>query len=230
MADTRSAAWDTYAQTKPQRRATNAKGETTWFNWTQHPDHGPGAMLLDLREGQSALDLGCGSGGNLAHLATLGMRAVGVDLSPRQIAKAVERWPDVDMDIHQGEAVEFLEKWPTHFDAIYSVFGAAYFTDPDLMLPAVHARLKPGGVFAMSQNPAVEGCYGCQASYIPRGADEDPAIVKRWDYPADTWATMLKQHGFEEVTVTILPAPEAGKKKIGTLLIRGRRGHDWPRN
>ncbi|WP_346768669.1 hypothetical protein [Streptomyces sp. DASNCL29] len=34
-------AWDTYAQQKPQRRLVNAAGETTWFNWTQYPDHGP---------------------------------------------------------------------------------------------------------------------------------------------------------------------------------------------
>lgn len=183
-------------------------------------------MLLDLREGQTVLDLGCGSGGNLAHLAALGMHAVGVDLSPAHIAKAMERWPDSAMEIHRGEALEFLEKWPTPFDAIYSVFGAAYFTDPDLMLPAVYSRLRPGGVFAMSQNPAVEGCYGCQASFIPRGPDQDPAIVKRWDYPVDAWALLLKQHGFEEVTATVLPAPEGGTRQIGTMLIRGRRAFD----
>jgi hypothetical protein len=46
MTDARSAAWDTYSQSKPQRRQTNAKGETTWFNWTQYADHGPGAEVL----------------------------------------------------------------------------------------------------------------------------------------------------------------------------------------
>ncbi|GGZ14642.1 hypothetical protein GCM10010387_03490 [Streptomyces inusitatus] len=32
VTDTRSTAWDTYSQSKPQRRKTNANGE---FNWTQ---------------------------------------------------------------------------------------------------------------------------------------------------------------------------------------------------
>ena len=72
-------AWDTYARTKGARREVNAAGESTWFNWTQFPDHGPGAEVLSLRPGATVLELGCGKGGNLAHLATLGARAVGVD-------------------------------------------------------------------------------------------------------------------------------------------------------
>ncbi|AYG80947.1 Ubiquinone/menaquinone biosynthesis C-methyltransferase UbiE [Streptomyces hundungensis] len=224
MSDTRSAAWDTYSQSKPQRRTTNARGETTWFNWTQHADHGPGAEVLDVEPGSRVLDLGCGSGGNLAHVATLGMHAVGVDLSPAQLGKARERWHDVGgMELYQGEALAFLADSPVTFDAIYSVFGAAYFTDPGLMLPAVHGRLAPGGVFAMSQHPAVEGCYGCQASYIPRGAEEDPAVVKRWDYPPETWAAMLKEYGFEDVTAEVVDAPAVGRRRIGTLLVRGVR-------
>lgn len=223
MTDNRSAAWDTYSRSKPQRRQTNARGETTWFNWTQHPDHGPGTERLSLPPGGRVLDLGCGSGGNLAHLATLGMRAVGVDLSPAQLRKARERWPDIEgLELHQGEALDFLAS-AEPFHAIYSVFGAAYFTDPALMLPAVWDRLRPGGVFAMSQHPAIEGCYGCQASYIPRGPEEDPAVVKRWDYGPETWEGMLKEHGFAEASATVLPAPNTGRRRIGTLLIRGVR-------
>ncbi|MFF5441713.1 class I SAM-dependent methyltransferase [Streptomyces achromogenes] len=223
MTDNRSAAWDEYAQSRPQRRRTNAKGETTWFNWTQFPDHGPGADVLALKPGDIALDLGCGSGGNAAHLATLGMKSVGIDLSGRQLDKARERWPDVDgMELHQGDALAYLEDAFMVFDAIYSVFGAAWFTDPGLLLPVVHASLRPGGVFAFSQRPPVEGCYGCQASYIPKGPDEDPAIVKRWDYPPETWATMLQEYGFADVTAEVVRAPE-GRRRIGTLLVRAVR-------
>ncbi|MCX5196175.1 class I SAM-dependent methyltransferase [Streptomyces sp. NBC_00249] len=221
MTDNRSAAWDHYAQSKPQRRRTNANGETTWFNWTQYADHGPGAEVLASKPGDSALDLGCGSGGNAAHLATLGMRSVGLDLSERQLAKARERWPDVDgLELYRGDALTYLGDTSTVFDAIYSVFGAAWFTDPGLLLPVVRAHLKPGGVFALSQRPPVEGCYGCQASYIPRGADEDPAVVKRWDYEPDTWCSLLKEYGFPDVTITVIPAPDHEKRTMGTLLVR----------
>ncbi|MFF3730303.1 class I SAM-dependent methyltransferase [Streptomyces sp. NPDC002476] len=224
MSETEGAAWDVYSATKGQRRRTNNRGETTWFNWTQYADHGPGAEVLSLKPGQAVLDLGCGSGGNAAHLATLGMRAVGVDLSSGQLRKARDRWADAGgMELHQDDALEYLAGTYTVFDAVYSVFGAAWFCDPGLMLPAVHAGLRPGGVFAMSQRPPVEGCYGCQASYISRGPDEDPAIVKRWDYEPDVWSALLKEHGFLDVTAMVLPAPEDDKRTVGTLLIRAVR-------
>ncbi|WP_257895202.1 class I SAM-dependent methyltransferase [Streptomyces anulatus] len=224
VTDTRSTAWDTYSQSKPQRRKTNAKGEATWFNWTQYPDHGLRADVLNLNAGDRVLDLGCGSGGNVAHLATLGMKSVGIDLSAKQLDKARERWPDVDgMELHQTDALTYLGGAFTIFDAVYSVFGAAWFTDPGLLLPVVRASLKPGGVFAFSQRPPVEGCYGCQASYIPRGPDEDPAVVKRWDYEPDVWALILKEHGFVNVSVSVL-APPSGSRRTGTLVVRGMQG------
>ncbi|MFE9400421.1 hypothetical protein ACFYNY_01435 [Streptomyces sp. NPDC006530] len=57
MSDTRSAAWDEYSKSKPQRRPTNARGDTTWFNWTQYADHGPGAEVLNLKAGERRTSL-----------------------------------------------------------------------------------------------------------------------------------------------------------------------------
>ncbi|MBL1113983.1 class I SAM-dependent methyltransferase [Streptomyces sp. 110] len=213
-------AWDTYAQQKPQRRPVNAAGELTWFNWTQYPDHGPGAEILGTGHGSSVLELGCGKGGNLAHIATLGARAVGVDLSPAQLRAADARWADtVELELHQADALDFLTRCTDTFDAVFSVFGAVWFTDPARLLPAIHERLRPGGVLAFSQRPPVGGCYGCQASYITRSEEEDPLVVKRWDYEPPRWTQILREYGFTEATARVLPAPP-GPRKIGTLLVR----------
>ncbi|MEU0135651.1 class I SAM-dependent methyltransferase [Streptomyces sp. NPDC006296] len=212
-------AWDTYSKQKPERRSTNAAGQSTWFNWTQYPDHGPGAEILGLSVGGAALDLGCGKGGNLAHLATLGAQAVGVDVSLAQIKAAGARWSDMQMALHRTEARCFLEETGDSYDAVFSVFGAVWFTDPALLLPAIRRRLRPGGVLAFSQRPPIEGCYGCQASYINRSEDEDPLVVKRWDYEPDRWAELLTEHGFSAATARVLPAPP-GPRKVGTLLVR----------
>lgn len=221
MTDT-AIAWDTYARQRPERRPTNARGETTWFNWTQYEDHGPGAELLAVTPGARILDLGCGKGGNAAHLATLGMRAVGVDVSAAQLRAAHERWGHMPgLELHQAEAVSFVQGSVEPFDAVYSVYGAMWFTDPARLLSSVRERLRPGGRLVFSQRPPVEGCYGCQASYIPRGADEDPLVVKRWDYEPREWEQLLTRHGFTDVRADVLPAPP-GRRKVGTLIVSAR--------
>ncbi|MEU0673730.1 class I SAM-dependent methyltransferase [Streptomyces sp. NPDC006172] len=221
MTDT-AIAWDTYSRQRPERRPVNARGEATWFNWTQYPDHGPGAELLNLTPGGRALDLGCGKGGNAAHLAALGMNAVGIDISAAQLRSAEERWGHLaGLALHQAEAVSFLRGASETFDAVYSVYGALWFTAPELLLPAIRERLRPGGRLVFSQRPPVEGCYGCQASYIPRGADEDPLVVKRWDYDPDAWEQLLTEYGFMDVRATVLEAPP-GPRRVGTLIVTAR--------
>ena len=49
--------------------------------------------------GQRVLDLGCGPGHTTAHLASLGLKPVGVDLSPEMIAKARELFPGEDFTV-----------------------------------------------------------------------------------------------------------------------------------
>lgn len=218
MTDT-AIAWDTYSRQRPDRRPVNARGETTWFNWTQYPDHGPGAELLEVPPDGRVLDLGCGKGGNAAHLAALGMRAVGVDVSPKQLAAARERWCDTaGLELHQADAVDFLRQDRDGFDAVFSVYGAVWFTDPAVLLPAVRERLRPGGRLVFSQRPPVVGCYGCQASYIPRGADEDPLVVKRWDHEPEAWERVLGEYGYNAVRARVLAAPP-GRRKVGTLVV-----------
>ncbi|MFF8013653.1 methyltransferase domain-containing protein [Streptomyces sp. NPDC007929] len=221
MTDT-AIAWDTYSRQRPERRPVNARGETPWFNWTQYPDHGPGAELLRLPPGGLSLDLGCGKGGNAAHLAAIGMRAVGIDVSPAQLHAADERWGYLrGLDLQQVDAVSYLRESAETFDAVYSVYGAVWFTDPARLLPAVRERLRPGGRLVFSQRPPVEGCYGCQASYIPRGDNEDPLVVKRWDYEPDTWEQLLAEQGYMDVRATVMPAPP-GPRTLGTLLVQAR--------
>ncbi|MBT2396070.1 bifunctional 2-polyprenyl-6-hydroxyphenol methylase/3-demethylubiquinol 3-O-methyltransferase UbiG [Streptomyces sp. ISL-100] len=222
MREQDAGAWDVWGASKAGRNERNAAGASTWFNWTQWPDHGPDEKILGNIVGSPVLDLGCGSGGNLAHLVALGADAVGVDISPVQIARTRERWPH--LDVRQETAEEFLAADDYQYTAVCSVFGAAWFTDPADLLPLVHERLTPGGVYAFSHNPpALVGCYGPQASQMqPPEKGAEPLYVKRWDYEPARWAEMLKQAGFTDVTAEVIEPP-AGKR-TGTLLVRGVKG------
>ncbi|MFL5998423.1 MAG: hypothetical protein ACJ736_29720 [Streptomyces sp.] len=58
-------------------------------------------------------------------------------------------------------------------------------------------------------------------SYIPRGSDEDPLVVKRWDYEPEVWKQLLERYGYTDVRTQVLAAPP-GPRTVGTLIVRAR--------
>ncbi|WP_371653355.1 MULTISPECIES: class I SAM-dependent methyltransferase [unclassified Streptomyces] len=216
--ETDTAAWERYAEGRTPRRAVNSAGATTWLNWTQYPDHGPDESLLGPLHGRRVLELGCGTGCNLAHLATLGAECIGVDIAPGQRRKAEERWGHVPgLTFHTAEATEFLTSSPDSFDAVLSIFGPVWFTDPEQLLPLVRKRLAPGGVLAFSHKPPGDDSE-------PVGPLREARAVSRWDYSAGEWADLLARTGFTNVTAEIIPPP--GSESLGTLLVRAETVKD----
>ncbi len=74
--------------------------------------------------------------------------------------------------------------------------GAAWFTDPELLLPLVAKRLMPGGVFAFARTEAAEDAYGPRAmgGKWLEGRDEELTVTRR-QYPPQSRADLLKVHG-----------------------------------
>lgn len=133
------------------------------FHWTQYAGHGPGPELLG--DAKTVLEIGCGTGRALAILARQGIEARGLDLSPVMVKKSSERWADTGAVFLCGEVLEHLAECEGAYDAIYSIFGAAWFTHPGRLFPLVRQRLNPGGVFVFSQLPAIPGARGPQGMY-----------------------------------------------------------------
>lgn len=194
---TLAAVWERYANAghKP-RRERNAAGASTWFNWTAHEDHGPNEDIFGSLPGKRVLELGCGTGGNAAHLATLGAHCTALDVSPTQVRKARERWGHLaGLEFVEAEALEYLTTSQEQFDVVYSVFGAAWFTDPAVLLPAVRSRLSGEGMYAFSQ-------------VHPADAPPQPArSVRRYDLTGNEWLELLERHGFPGAWAWDIPGP-----------------------
>ncbi|MFG2178280.1 class I SAM-dependent methyltransferase [Streptomyces abikoensis] len=182
------------------------------MNWTQYPDHGPDESLLGPVHGRRVLELGCGTGCNLAHLATLGAECVGIDIAPSQRAKAEARWGDVPgLTFQTAEATEFLADHPNNFDAVLSIFGPVWFTDPTSLLPLVRRALTSRGVFAFSHRPAA-------SDREPGEHLRDSRAVARWDYSAHEWTELLSSASFTSITADIIAPPDG--ESVGTLVVR----------
>lgn len=201
--------WDAYAES-----AFAPEAEPV-FCWTQYAGHGPGPELLGTPA--TALEIGCGTGRALAHLAEQGVKATGVDLSPVMVGKTRERWQATGARFECAEALDYLAETTDTYDAVYSIFGAAWFSDPARLFPLVAQRLNPGGVFVFSQPPAIPGAYGPQGMY--KGGFAGPAMFTyRYSYTPETWEDLLRAAGFAEAHAHALDAPQQGH--IGTLIVR----------
>lgn len=205
--------WDAYAGT-----AFTADLQPS-LRWTQYAGHGPGPELLGQVE--SVLEIGCGTGRAVAYLAGRGVRATGVDLSPVMVGKVTERWAGTGAEFVCAEVLDYLRGCEEMYDAVFSMFGAAWFTDPVKLLPMVAARLRPGGVLVFSQPPAIPGAYGPQGMY--KGGFAGKAVYTyRYSYTPRKWERLLLRAGFREAEAYVLAAPEPGH--IGTLIVRGLAG------
>ncbi|MEZ7006883.1 class I SAM-dependent methyltransferase [Streptomyces sp. AD55] len=206
------AAWERYAQGRTPRREVNSAGARTWLNWTQYPDHGPDESILGDVQGRTVLELGCGTGCNLAHLSTLGAMCTGVDIAPSQQGKAVARWGSLPgLAFHTAEVTDYLSRTEGSFDVVLSIFGPVWFTDPERLLPLVRRRLSPGGVLAFSHKPPTAGTR-------PVGRPGEAKAVTRWDHTPEEWSALLASSGYSDIKAEVVPPP-AGKD-AGTLLVR----------
>jgi SAM-dependent methyltransferase len=102
------------------------------------------AFAASLPPGSPVLDAGCGPGHVAAHLAALGLRPTGLDLSPRMIEQARVRHPGIEFEPGSMLAI------PHHNGALAAVvaFYSIIHLTPDELQTALqefHRVLRPGG-------------------------------------------------------------------------------------
>jgi SAM-dependent methyltransferase len=123
------------------------------FEWTRQPGTGPGTSILGNLAGAIVIELGCGSGHNLAHLvARRGVTGIGVDADPAKISRACAlygHFPAIQFTV--AEACRYLAAAaPGSADVVLSIFGAFSFTDTRPALTGTARILRPGGLLVLT--------------------------------------------------------------------------------
>ena len=99
----------------------------------------PARRLLDLATGTGAIPEALRRGGHEGAI-------IGLDRSGPMVARGASRLARADVRLVRGD-LNRLPFRPGSFDAITMGYGLRYLTDPRESLQALHALLRPGGVF-----------------------------------------------------------------------------------
>jgi SAM-dependent methyltransferase len=86
------------------------------LEWTRQPGTGPPPGILGNLTGQTVIELGCGSGHNLAVLvARHHANATGIDDDPAKVARAQELYGSIPgLHVIQADAAAYLTALPPH--------------------------------------------------------------------------------------------------------------------
>lgn len=96
--------------------------------------------------GRTLLDLGCGTGDDLARFLSAGMHVVGVDLVPERLAAAQARFPRASLMLADGGGLPFRD---ATFDVVFQSLAFTSVLDRELRASAASEMvrvLKPAGV------------------------------------------------------------------------------------
>ena len=105
------------------------------------------------------MDVGCGRGILLAFFRARGYGNVqGIDVSPEQVELARR----MTLEVHEGEAIGFLETCPGMFDLLTGLDILEHFHKPEVIrfLEAARTALKPGGRLILQTPNADSPCGG----------------------------------------------------------------------
>lgn len=108
-----------------------------------------GIELAQLGKGAKVLDIGCGEGDSVAHMAEdMGMDAEGIDMSLKMINAAKEKHPGINVKMGDGE---FLDDYSSYtFDGITMECVLSLINIPDESLHEAYCVLKKGGKLIIS--------------------------------------------------------------------------------
>ena len=156
----------------------------------------------------TVLDVGCGPGQWSAHLHSLGVEVVGIDLVPEFIAHARWRHPDVefrlgsmtDLDVPDGAAAGVLA-W----------FSTIHLPPHELeqVLGRLHRALEPGGTLVIGFFDSDHGV-----------AEFEHKVTTAWRLPVDAMAQRLQQARFTEVERFRWTLPDRPDRRYAAIAAR----------
>lgn len=175
-----------------------------FMNWCHAPLTNWGLSLVEIQDGWTMLDIGCGGGATLQRLLKRSKNGTvyGIDISEESVAKACAVNADMldkQVFIRQGSA-EKLPYKNESFDLVTAVETVYFWPNLPNCLQEVRRVLKPGGHFVIMVEVAdedskwtslVEGMTAYPPEQLKAMLDDAGFIQTAWHRKKPSYATII---------------------------------------
>jgi len=163
----------------------------------------PVIELLNPKENEKILDLGCGDGTLAVEIEKFNAQVIAVDLSESMVAKTQER--GIPAYVMSATELTFKNK----FDAVFSNAVLHWIKDADTSIKKIYRSLKPKGRFI-----AEFGGYG-NIKFLTDAMQkvfnqhkEFGTFNNPWNFPKDSdYKQLLEDNGFNIEYIELIPRP-----------------------
>jgi SAM-dependent methyltransferase len=225
--------WELASDEYQEEHDSDLSGEraAAWGTWRIPEDEL--RLLGDVRD-KDVLELGCGAARWSIALAERGARAVGLDLSTRQLehARGLNRAGDVSLVQASAHSTPLRTE---SFDVVFSDYGATTFADPYQTVPEVARILRSAGTFAfVTSSPLLMMTWPEELEEPSTTLYRDYFGMHRFEFsdgvefqlPHGEWIRLFRANGFEiQDLIEIQPPEGATTTYEGRPLSWARR---WP--
>ena len=157
--------------------------------------------LLDPKNGEEILDLGCGTGDLSELIREKGATVTGIDSSKEMIEAAKQKYPLIDFQVKSATDFSFDKK----FDAVFSNAALHWILEKEKAVKQINTCLKPNGRFVaeMGGRENVANIINALKKSLINHGFTDSSQKKMWYFPSlSEYASLLEGNSFRVIFAT----------------------------
>lgn len=168
-----------------------------------------GTSLVDLlnpKDDETILDLGCGSGQLTALISERAKQVIGMDKSPEMIQSAQSQFPQLDFQTGDADAFNFDIK----FDSIFSNAALHWVIDYKSAITCMYDNLKKGGkiVLEFGGKGNVQSIVNQLRLSLKQRDYKAQSELQLWYFPSIAeYSSALEEVGFEVTFAQLFDRP-----------------------